>query len=140
MITNVPKDQFLQNETSKINATDDDKDTTKINNFPYSTDLAIEDMLPEEQISYSSYSVICDNLYNNIKNKNQISKYFIGLLLKMKHVINNTTDKNITLSRLLELTKQLKSIFSNMKKSTDVMLEEPIKNHKDNRIKERRHF
>ena len=58
----------------------------------------------------------------------------------MRHVINNTTDKNITLSRLLELTKQLKSIFSNMKKSTDVMLEEAIKNHKDNRIKERRHF
>ena len=47
MITNVPKDQFLQNETSKINATDDDKDTTKVNNFPYSNNLAIEDMLPE---------------------------------------------------------------------------------------------
>ena len=58
----------------------------------------------------------------------------------MRHVINNTTDKNITLSRLLELTEQFKSIFSNMKKSTDVMLEEAIKNHKDNRIKERRHF
>ena len=47
MITDVPNDPFLQNETSKINATDDDKDTTKINNFPCSTDLAIEDMLPE---------------------------------------------------------------------------------------------
>ena len=58
----------------------------------------------------------------------------------MRHVINNTTDKNITLSRLLKLTEQFKSIFSNMKKSTDVMLEEPIKNHKDDRIKERRHF
>ena len=72
MITDVQRIHFLQNDSNKINTTDDDNYTTKINDFPYSNDLAIEDMLPEEQISYSSYSIICNDLYNDIKNKNEI--------------------------------------------------------------------
>ena len=43
----------------------------------------------------------------------------------MSHVINNTTDKTFVLSRLLEQTKQFKNMFSNMKESSNTMLNEP---------------
>ena len=60
-----------------------------------SYELKFDDLLPEERISSSSYSVICDNLYNIIKNKNEISKYVIGLLFEMSHIINNTANKSM---------------------------------------------
>ena len=47
----------------------------------------------------------------------------------MSHVINNTTNKSIILSRLPEQTKQFKNMFSNMKESFNIMLNEPTKNH-----------
>ena len=80
-------------------------------------------------MSYSSYPAICDNLYNDIKNKSEISNYVIGLLLEISHVINSTTDKTIVLSRLLEQTKEFQNIFSNMNEKSNIMLNEPIKIH-----------
>ena len=96
MISGIPNDQiFFHNETNNNNKTDDNNESMKINDIKISNKLIIEDLLPEDRISYSSYSVICDNLYNNIKNKSELSKYVIGLLLEMSHVINNTTNKSI---------------------------------------------
>ena len=57
----------------------------------------------------------------------------------MSHVINNTTDESIVLSRLLEQTKQFKNIFSNMKESSNIMLNEPSKmNHHKNSNKRKK--
>lgn len=106
MIRNVPNDEmFLHNEINSHNTTVNNNELVIVNDVEIPNELKIEDLLPEERISYSSYSVICDNLYNDIKNKNEISKYVIGLLLEMNHVINNATHKSIVLSRLLEQTK-----------------------------------
>jgi len=80
-------------------------------------------------MSYSSYSAICDNLYNDIKKKNEISNYVIGLLLEISHVINSTIDKTIVLSRLLEQTREFQNIFSNMNEKSNIMLNEPINIH-----------
>ena len=91
--------------------------------------MTIEDLLSEDRISYSLYSVIRDNLYNDIKNKNEISKYVIGLLLEMSHMINNTTNKSIVLSQLLEQTEQFNNLFSNTKEISNIMLNEPSKIH-----------
>ena len=82
-----------------------------VNNDIISNELKIDHLLSEEQISYSSYSVICQNLYNNIKNKSEILNYVIGLLLEMSHIINNTTDKTIVLSRLVEQIKEFNNFF-----------------------------
>ena len=100
-----------------------------VNDNVISKELEINKSLPEQQMSYSSYSAICDNLYNDIKNKNEISNYVIGLLLEISHVINSTTDKTIVLSRLLEQTKEFQHIFSNMNEKSNIMLNEPIKIH-----------
>ena len=56
-------------------------------------------------------------------------KYVIGVLLEMSHVINNTTNKSIVLNRLLDQIKQFKNMFSNMKKISTIMLNEPTKIH-----------
>ena len=40
-----------------------------------SYELKFDDLLPEERISYLSYSAIYYNLYNDIKNKSEILKY-----------------------------------------------------------------
>ena len=47
----------------------------------------------------------------------------------MSHVINNTTNKSILLTRLLNQTKQFKHLFSNTKESSNIMLNETKKNH-----------
>ena len=107
------------------NSTFHNNELTNVDDDTISNELKNDHFLPEEQISYSSYSVICEHLYNDIKNKSEISNYVIGLLLEMSHVINNTTDKTFVLSRLLEQTKQFKNMFSNMKESSNTMLNEP---------------
>ena len=56
----------------------------------------------------------------------------------MTHVINNTTDKSIVLSRLLEQIKKF-NFFSNMKESSNIMLNEPSKmNHHKNSNKRKK--
>ena len=84
--------------------------------FQNSDDLVIEDTFPEDKIYYSSYSAIYDNLYNDIKNNNQMSNYVIGLLLEMRHVINNTKNKSIVISRLLKQTDDYTKTFQIWKK------------------------
>ena len=101
MITDIPNDEIFIH--SKIN---NDNELMNVNDKYISKGLKIDNFLPEEQVSYSSYSVIYENLYNDIKNKSKISSYVIGLLLEISHVINSTTDNNIVLSRLLEQTKE----------------------------------
>ena len=124
MITDILIDEIFIH--SKIN---NDNELMNANDNYISKELKFDNFLPEEQVSYLSYSVICENLYNNIKNKSEISSYVIGLLLEISHVINSTTDKTIVLSRLLEQTKEFKNIFSNTKESSNITLNEPTKIH-----------
>ena len=119
----------IQNvETFHHSKIKNDNELMNVNDNFISKELKINKILPEQQVSYSSYSVICDNLYNDIKNKREISNYFIGLLLGISHVINSTTDKTIVLSRLLEQTKEFQNMFSNMNEKSNIILNEPIKN------------
>ena len=112
MIRNVPNDEmFLHNEINSHNTTVNNNGLVIVNDIKIPNELKIEELLPEERVSYSSYSVIYDNIYNDIKNKNEISKYVIVLLLEMSHVINNTTGKTIVISRLLEQTKKFNFFF-----------------------------
>ena len=93
----------IQNvETFHHSKIKNDNELMNVNDNFISKELKTKKFLPKEQISYSSYSVICENLYNDIKNKSEISSYIIGLLLEISHVINSTIDKTIVLSRLLE--------------------------------------
>ena len=100
MITDILNDEIFIH--SKIN---NDNELMNVNDNCIQKELKIDNFLPEEQVSYSSYLVICENLYNDIKNKSEISSYIIGLLLEISHVINSTIDKTIVLSRLLEQIK-----------------------------------
>ena len=76
----------------------------------------IEDTSPDNNILYFTYSVICESSYDDIKNDNQIQKYVIGLLLKMRKVINNTKNKHTAIMRLLQQTDLYKNMFPNIKK------------------------
>ena len=120
MISDIPNDEiFLHSEIKNNNSIFHNNELMKVNDVNISNELKIDNLLPEEQISYSSCLVICESLYNVIKNKSEISNYVIGLLLEISHVINNTTNKDIVLSRLLEQTKEL--IFvSNMKEISNI--------------------
>ena len=100
MTTDIPNVETFHH--SKIK---NDNELMNVNDNFISKELKINKILPEQQVSYSSYSVICGNLYNNIKNKSEISNYVFGLLLEISRVIKSTTDKTIVLSRLLEQTK-----------------------------------
>ena len=106
MITNIPNDEIFIH--SKNN---NDKELMNVNDNYISHELKINNFLSEKQVSYSSYSVICENLYNDIKNKSKISNYIIGLLLESSHVVNSTIYKTIVLTRLLEQTKSFKIFF-----------------------------
>ena len=87
MISDISNDEmFLHTEINN------DNELMNMNDDDISNEQKIDNFLPEEQIPYSSYSVICENLYNDIKNKSEISNYIIGLLLEISHAINNTTD------------------------------------------------
>ena len=86
---------FLHSEISNNNLTYNNIELMNVNDDYISNELKICHFLPEEQISYSSYSVICENLYNDINS----------------HVINNTTDKTVVLYRLLKQTKEFKFIL-----------------------------
>ena len=131
MITDIPNVEIFHHfKIKNVNK------LMNINDNFISKELKIHKNLPEQQVSYSSYSVILDNLYNDIKNKSEISNYVIGLLLEIRHVINSTTDKTIMLSRLLELTKEFQNIFSNMNEKSNIMLNEPIKIHHKHLIRE----
>ena len=43
-------------------------------------------------VTYSSYMDICNYLYNNMKNNDQISNVIIGLLLKFKQIVNSNDE------------------------------------------------
>ena len=64
-------------------------------------DSEIENTSPDKNISYFTYSVIYESLYSYIKIDNQISNYFIWLILETRQIINNTKNKHIVISRLL---------------------------------------
>ena len=43
-------------------------------------------------VTHSSYMDICNYLYNNMKNNDQISNVIIGLLLKFKQIVNSNDE------------------------------------------------
>ena len=74
MISDIPNDEiFLHSEIKNNNSIFHNNELMKVNDVNISNELKIDHLLPEEQISYSSYSVIYENLYNDIKNKSEIS-------------------------------------------------------------------
>ena len=44
-------------------------------------------------VTHSSYVDICNSLYNNMKNDEQISNVIIGLLLEFKQIVNSKDEK-----------------------------------------------
>ena len=120
-------DELLFCKESKImNNTDIDDDLINNNELQNNDDTEIEDTSPDNNISYSTYSIICKSLYNDIKNDNKISNYVIGLLLETREVVNNTKNTHIVISRLLQKTDKHKKIFIKIKESTNIMLNEPL--------------
>ena len=81
MVTDFQNEQIFYDESYITNITDADDDIMKNNDLQNIDDTEIEDTYPENKISYSIYSVICENLYNDIKNDNQISNHVIRFLL-----------------------------------------------------------
>ena len=53
-----------------------------VNEDTISNELNIDHLSPEERISYSSYSVICENSYNDTNKKNEISIFLLVCYLK----------------------------------------------------------
>ena len=51
-------------------------------------------------VTYSSYMDICNSLYNNKKNNEQISNPIVSLLLELKQIINSKDDKYLFLDNL----------------------------------------
>ena len=127
MVAKFQNEQMLHDEFYISNITDVDNDLMKNDESQKIDDIEIEDTCLENKISYSTYSVICEHLYNDIKNDNSISNYIIRLLLEMREVINNTKNKNIVISRLLNQTKKYENMFTEMKESSNTSLNEPFK-------------
>ena len=50
-----------------------------------------------------------------------------GLLLEIRHVINNTKNKSIVILRLLKQADKYRKFFSDMKESSNIFLNEPSK-------------
>ena len=123
----ISHDELLFCKESKImNNTGIDDDLMNNNELQNNDDTEIEDTSPDNNISYSTYSIICKSLYNDIKNDNKISNYVIGLLLETREVVNNTKNTHIVISRLLQKTDKHKKIFTKIKESTNIMLNEPL--------------
>ena len=89
-------------ESEITNNTEIDNDLMNNNELKNTNGTKIEDTSPDNNILYFTYSVICESSYDDIKNDNQISKYVIGLLLKMREVINNIKNKHTVILRLLQ--------------------------------------
>ena len=94
-------EQMVCNESEITNNTGIDDDLMNNNELQNIDDTEIEDTSPDNDISYYEYYVICESLYNDIKNDNQISNYVIGLLLETREDINKIKNKHIVISRLL---------------------------------------
>ena len=50
-----------------------------------------------ETLPLSSYWSICNDLYNVIKNNNEINTLFVDMLLEMKDMINSKDNKQLNL-------------------------------------------
>ena len=76
-----------------------------------------------EIISFSSYSIICNNLYEVIKNNNEKSTCLIGIILEMKKVIISKNNNNLTLDQLVTHFKKFKHTFMPSKKNWLFLIE-----------------
>ena len=63
MISDIPNDEiFLHFEINNNNLTLHNNELMHVNDDTISNELKFDHLLPEEQISYSSYSVICEKI------------------------------------------------------------------------------
>ena len=53
---------FIHNEINNHNTTVNNNELMIVKDIKIPNKLKIEDLFPEERISYSSYTIICDNL------------------------------------------------------------------------------
>ena len=76
---------------------------------------------------HPSYIVICNNLHNIMKNDNQISNLMVGLLLKLKEVINFPQKNNLIFENLSKRIDNYQNLFTNLKDKNIIILNEPPK-------------
>ena len=76
---------------------------------------------------HPSYIVICNNLHNIMKNDNQISNLMVGLLLKLKEVINFPQKNNLIFENLSKRIDNYQNLFTNLKDKNIIIFNEPPK-------------
>ena len=62
-------------------------------------------------VTHSLYMDICNSLYNNMKNDDQISNLIIGLLLEFKQIISSKNEKYLILNNLSKRVDNHKQII-----------------------------
>ena len=70
----------------------------------------------------SSYSSICNDLYNVIKNNNGITALFVGMLLEMKDLINSKNNKQLNLDQMITHFSNYKNTFTPSEKENILVL------------------
>ena len=78
-------------------------------------------------VTYSSYMDICNSLYNNKKNNEQISNLIVSLLLEFKQINNSKDDKYLFLDNLSKRVDNYKKLFTNLKDNNRINLTENSK-------------
>lgn len=80
----------------------------------------------------SSYMAICNSLYNNMRNDEQISNLIIGLLLEFKEIVILIDGKDLILDNLSNRVENYKNLFTNLKDNNIINLIKPSKiTHKE---------
>ena len=62
-------------------------------------------------VMHSSYMVICNCLYNHMKNYDQISNLIVGLSLEFKQIINSKDETYLVLDNLSKRVDNYKKII-----------------------------
>ena len=72
------------------------------------------------------FTMICDGLYNVMRNNETISTFVVGMLLEMKMVIFSNQTQNLDLNRIITHFDNFKKMFTPLEKETNLNLNEPI--------------
>ena len=69
-----------------------------------------------ENISYQSYSSICNDLYNVMKSNNKITKFVVGVLLEMMEEIISKYHIQLDLDQMITSFSNLDNTFTPLEK------------------------
>ena len=87
---------------------------------------------------FLSYTTICNDIFNIIKNNNEVSAFVGGILLEMKEVIHCKDDNILNVERLTKHVNNFKNIFTPMDKESLIALKESTKYQTRNHLKEKK--